>query len=75
MAESGKISITSLPLSTQRAIESLQKRSLPCTRESLMWCLVGTTEEESISLETLPDLDYYLPPEVNFPDDLDLEDL
>ena len=75
MAGSGKISIKSLPAQTQEAIRSTLQCKLPCTREHLTFSLLAGMDLEDIPIEIRPDLDYYLPPEVNFPDDLDMETL
>ena len=75
MAESGKISITSLHPKTQTAIKTALRHNLPCTKESLEALMFPGMDLESIPMEDRPNINYYLPPEVNFPDDLDLEDL
>ncbi len=73
MAGSGKISIESLHPKTQPAIRTALRHNLPCTRETLEALMFPGTDLESIPMEDRPNINYYLPSEVNFPEDLDLE--
>ena len=75
MAGSGKISITSLHPKTQTAIKTALRHNLPCTKESLEALMFPGIDLEIIPLEELQNIFYYLPHEVYFRDDLDLEDL